>query len=629
MSNMVLGWPNRAADATYSAPDGAWTQASPVAYLATRKIAQVARAGTNDQRTAHVYLTTASPIECGVAALVGHNMTTTGQWRLRGFTADPRPAIDVSGCGGYLPSWMSVTRAQAGTYIGADGLLKTASANVARWEYDAAGRLLGLLVEKAGNNTLLYCRDGTNGVWTKTSMSTASTATGIDGAVGATRLTATAANANIRQNGGGASGIFSVYLRRVSGSGTVNISLNNFAAVTAVTLTSSWQRFTLAGTQSTLGVQIVTSGDVVEMDYAQSESGSVATSPILTTGSAGTRVADTIQIADAAARGAGFTAGALHIRARLIGVNADGDVLTLQESSSERLGIYLSSAGVLSARVTSAASLVANIPGPTKAAGDHINAAMSWQANDTRAAFDASSGTADTSCAMPTPSGTIQLVLGGAGASFHVETVRLWSTTLPDAQLQALSTNSDDCEVPSDYDSGWIAAWPAAWVSGTTAEERVGVTGCALYPPASPQTYQFWRIDLDDEDNPAPVELGRVFIGSKWQPQVNAVYGAAIGYEQRSTIVENDSGAEDFVARPAPRIVSIGFPALTDAEGLGQLLELVRRLGSTGEVLWQWDPSDTRYLPLRTFLARIRAASPLTAQFVDRHSVELEIKEIL
>lgn len=629
MGNVVFGWPNRVADATYSAPGGAWTAGSPISYLATRKLAQVARAGTKDQRSAHFYITTASAVACGIAALVGHNMSTTGAWRLRGWANDPRPAIDFSGCGENLPSWMTCTRSSVGTYTGSDGLLKTAATNTARWEYGSSGRLLGLLVEKSATNTLLYCRDGTNGVWTKASMTTALTATGIDGAVSsATRLTASAGNATIKQNGGGANGAFSVFLRRVTGSGTVELTINNFTNVTAVVLTTSWQRFTLTGVQSTVGVRIVTSGDAIEMDYAQSEGG-FATSPILTTGSSSTRQQDDIQISNAGAYGASFTVGSMHVRAKLIGMSNDGDVVTLEESSTEKVSVWLTSAGVVSGRVMAGGSQVANVTGPTKAAGNFINAAISWQLNDTRASFDNVLGTQDTSCAMPTPSGTIQLKLGGVNACYHIETVRLWSTALTNAQLQALSIDSDDCETTADYDSGWVDAWPTAWVSGTTAEERAGVVGCSVLVPGSPQTYRYWRVDMDDESNTALLQLGRVFMGSRWQPTTNMEYGAALGYEQRSIIVENDSGAEDFVARSAPRIASISLPALSDVEGLGTMLEMIRRLGNTGEVLWQWDPDDTRYLPMRTFLARIRNASPLSNVFIERNQEALELREIL
>lgn len=44
------------------------------------------------------------------------------------------------------------TRASTGTYLDSDGLLKTASVNTPRIEYDADGNLLGLLIEEARTN---------------------------------------------------------------------------------------------------------------------------------------------------------------------------------------------------------------------------------------------------------------------------------------------------------------------------------------------------------------------------------------------------------------------------------------------------------------------------------------------
>ncbi len=62
-------------------------------------------------------------------------------------------------------SSLTFARASTGTYLAADGSLKTAAANAPRYEYDAGGLPLGLLMEGARTNSVLQSQDFTLG-WT-------------------------------------------------------------------------------------------------------------------------------------------------------------------------------------------------------------------------------------------------------------------------------------------------------------------------------------------------------------------------------------------------------------------------------------------------------------------------------
>lgn len=164
----------------------------------------------------------------------------------------------------------------------------------------------GLLIEEARTNSALWARDMTNAAWTKVNMTTAQTATGSDCiANSATTLTATAANATALQTIVSISqaDTYSVGLKRISGSGTVNISLDG-VSWTAAAVTTTWTRFSVTSTllNPNLGIQIVTNGDVIAADFNQAELGSsFATSPILTTTVAVTRNTDLVQASGAIA----------------------------------------------------------------------------------------------------------------------------------------------------------------------------------------------------------------------------------------------------------------------------------------------------------------------------------------
>lgn len=169
----------------------------------------------------------------------------------------------------------------------------------------------GFLIEEARTNDALWARDLTNAAWVKVNMTTALNATGIDGATNsATTLTASAGNATVLQTitlGSGAD-TYSVFLKRVTGSGTINITENGGTAWTACTVTSTavFTRCTLTSTLANpaFGIQIVTNGDSVIADFNQLEPGGFVTSPIYTTSTSATRAADVPQLIGAAASAA-------------------------------------------------------------------------------------------------------------------------------------------------------------------------------------------------------------------------------------------------------------------------------------------------------------------------------------
>lgn len=122
-------------------------------------------------------------------------------------------------------------------------------------------------------NTVNFGTSGATYNWVQTSISGAGTlnATGPDGTTSAVTLTSSAANGTISQSRGavGVGGrVFSVWLRRPTGggSGNIQIAYNTAGTWTTVSVTSSWQRFSVsAGSGSALcGIRLVTSGDKVE-----------------------------------------------------------------------------------------------------------------------------------------------------------------------------------------------------------------------------------------------------------------------------------------------------------------------------------------------------------------------------
>ncbi len=157
----------------------------------------------------------------------------------------------------------------------------------------------GFLSELAATDTALWNRDMTNVVWTASNVTTAETATGIDGiANNATTLTATGANGTVLQTvtQASAANVYSVFLKRRTGTGNIDITIDNGTTWTTAAVTSTYTRFQVIKTAAnpTVGIRIVASGDAVDVDFNQLESGSNATSPFKTTTVANTRSADVL-----------------------------------------------------------------------------------------------------------------------------------------------------------------------------------------------------------------------------------------------------------------------------------------------------------------------------------------------
>jgi len=167
----------------------------------------------------------------------------------------------------------------------------------------AAANLLGFRREAAATNNLLHSRDLSNAAWsTKTNVTAAKTATGLDGIANtATTLTAIAADAIILQSITLASAdrCASAYVKRRTGTGTISFTQDGGSTwidITSLINNSTWSRVQITATLAnpSVGFKISTSGDAIDVDVVQTEAGAVATSPIVTTTATVTRNAESL-----------------------------------------------------------------------------------------------------------------------------------------------------------------------------------------------------------------------------------------------------------------------------------------------------------------------------------------------
>jgi hypothetical protein len=201
---------------------------------------------------------------------------------------------------------ITVTRASSAYCPKSDGTFALVTNNAPR-----VGRF-GLLVERASTQLLTAPRDFTNAAWVKSNVTAAKTATGADGvANAASTLTATANNGTALQTvtTGAAPYAASVSIRRRTGAGTVLFGVDNLVApcdvTTALALAMAggcqWLRVGMDGddwhdttkicqtgcgaaaqslANPVVGFKLGTSGDAIDVDFAQLEANWYDTTPI-------------------------------------------------------------------------------------------------------------------------------------------------------------------------------------------------------------------------------------------------------------------------------------------------------------------------------------------------------------
>ena len=360
---------------------------------------------------------------------------------------------------GALDSRFTFTRSTTATYINSLGYVASAAINEARFECDATTLAAkGLLIEGAATNLLNFSETfattgGTNNNWADTNLTRTSTNnTSPRNDATALRLTASAANGTIISSaamGTSAARTLSVWLRRVTGTGNIQYSLDNGSTYTTQAITAVWVRYTFATTTAAqrVGFRIVTSADAIEIWGVQLETGTGSSSYIPTTTAQVARAEDVCNIGTITAFNYSTTNGTLFYSGVITKQNTSGYPIRLgfyKLAGDERCFTFLTNANTLYFNATGA---VAAEVSKTFTISTAFKAVMSLDASlataevivNINGSTGSSGATALTATNIPT-----QFSFGtpGNGANFPCGTiaaVKYWPLTKTAAELAVLT----------------------------------------------------------------------------------------------------------------------------------------------------------------------------------------------
>ena len=385
---------------------------------------------------------------------------------------------------------ITFSRASGGTYLDSDGVLKLASSDVPRIEYDADGNVLGLLVEESRTNLVTYSEDITqwstaNAPTVTSNIATApdgtSTVDGVQSETGGAYRRVKPYNSTCTPNGtytgsvfvkketsetnyggvvlnftGGTAKACYGIIDAVAGTITAPSSGNTITATySAVDIGDFWRfsitatddgsntslEFGIYGTLSDDGVSLADStGSVRKIWGAQLEAGAFPTSYIPTAGATATRSADvaSIPVADF---GYNQSEGSVVVEASTVStaqsnhtdlrIKSSNGGFTVTDSGS-KVGNFAAGSYVVYAPQTSVLMKIDSVITEKQA----YKAAYAIKENDAAVCVDGSSVVTDTATTFAAfPASVFEIGKGANYLNGHIKSIKYFPRCLTNSQL--------------------------------------------------------------------------------------------------------------------------------------------------------------------------------------------------
>lgn len=173
--------------------------------------------------------------------------------------------------------------------------------------------------------------------------------------------------------------------------------------------------------------------------------------------------------------------------------------------------------------------------------------------------------------------------------------------------------------------TGWIDVFKVVYAAGTlpvghpsfmdgklSDEDARGYRIPWIHVFSDPVLARYWRFEIDDSDNDAGyLDLARLIMAPGWQPTFNLATGARLGFDTDTTFEKTIGG---------PRIPDVGsvwreltgeIQFLPEDEAFAWPFEMLRNLGTAGQLFFVFDPEDVAHMHRRAFLCTLRRLTAL------------------
>lgn len=180
------------------------------------------------------------------------------------------------------------------------------------------------------------------------------------------------------------------------------------------------------------------------------------------------------------------------------------------------------------------------------------------------------------------------------------------------------------------FDSGQLEWGSNNWWDGMVDDDYI------RHPYIAPMLLPTWysaryvRIEISDAANPdGYIQMGRIFVGSGFVPALGARYGLSEGWDDVSRLDYTLSGAlvADIGRRRRWAKFELGY--IRQADEAPIVHEMLRRLGTAGEVLYLPNTSNWQDCQRYGFVGRLREMSAIEYPYVNARSIGLVIEELI
>lgn len=192
-------------------------------------------------------------------------------------------------------------------------------------------------------------------------------------------------------------------------------------------------------------------------------------------------------------------------------------------------------------------------------------------------------------------------------------------------RLRGATSEANLTAAPS-YDSGSVNMWDGGWPTDQYPLHSIKWFG------DSPETYQYWRIDISDAANSDNYfQAGRLYIDNAWQLPAykNIEFGWDVHFIDPSSKARSKGGQLNAETMQSWREIVLPINWQTEDEMYNNLFELQRRQGTTGDVFVMRDPDATTHLLRQSIYGAMKQLPPITNLQAQVFRSRLLIEEML